>query len=192
MNNPLLLFLVPLSFLIALIIDSIIKIRLSRVFVITITIICLLLISPLILTDYTYGGLYSNVLVIATVSTIINLLWMGYVKRKDKLAIGIGLCIITFIPTCLMFFGRSFVGEPKIYNSQSIKNYRIKYLQESSPGIRDPPQVELYRTNIFGLLQKLVDTEYIGEGSTCDITLEDSLNSVVLIYNTCEQKIQTR
>ena len=192
MSNPLLIFLAPFSFLIALFFDSIIKTRLSLFFITIAISICLLLVSPFVLTKYTYGDLYSNVIVVSTVSTIVNFIWMRFVKRKIKLTISVGLCVLTFIPTFFMYFGRAFVGEPTIYDSQSVKNYRVKYLQESSPGIKDSPKVELYNTKVFGLLQKLVDIEYVGEGSTCDILLKDSMNAVYLIYNTCDQRIRKR
>src|SRR5688572_21150929 len=107
MNNPLLLFLVPLSFLIALLLTGISKVNLSMLVNAAILAICALLLVPFIFTEYNYGGLYPNTVIITIVSVGINFVWMQYATKNNRIAIGISLCLITFIPTGYIFFGRS-------------------------------------------------------------------------------------
>jgi hypothetical protein len=191
MNSPYLLFLVSASPLIALIIDAL-KGKHSQLFNIIFCSTSLLLASPILFSDYDYVGEFSNFIVISFSSILLNLCWMQYVKRGVKTIVAFGLSFISLIPIGLMFFGRSFVGGPTIYNIARVSGYKVVHLRSGSPGILEQPHFELHKTIALGLLEKAIDYQYLDENNRCQVVLKDSNNKKLFIYDHCEDNVQIK
>ena len=182
--------------LIALILSVVFRRRIPPIVVGVILIVCVLLVGPLLLTDYYYtdlfDGFYSLYLIKAIIVTALFFIFLNFVlvNKKIKIVILILASIITFGYMGLTLFARGFVGDDKIFSSKRISGYRIVYRQEADAVLTGPTRVDLYKVALLGLLQKNVDFVYTGNSNQpCKVTLKDSLGSKSFVYNFCDNKI---
>ena len=107
-----------------------------------------------------------------------------------KRFITFSLVFISLIPVGFILFAQSFVGEDHVYNTTQIEGYKIIYKRKADLVLSGPLIVELYKTTLFGLLQKEVDNQYVDElKSPCSVILRDSSTKRTIKYNPCTLKV---
>jgi hypothetical protein len=197
MEQPSSFFALPLAVVAAYIINAIVSREISKRFALVLVSIPVILVSPLLFTHYTYNdsfdGFYSNMWVYSIVIGILvflalNLLEMKKVWRRSLLLV---LVVILSFFALMVMFARGFVGDDAIYAKQSLKGYKVIYRREADAVLSGPLRIDLYRTRVFGLLQKEIGLKYSADNSCID-TLFDKDRSVRILYNHCENKISLK
>jgi hypothetical protein len=179
----------PLAPLLAQFASNRLKERVTTSFFSALLFICLLIVSPLVFTDYSYGGFYSYYFVFSLVLFLLLFTIYNFFRVRPVIRTGItaGL-IILFIPfLAITFFARGFVGEDKIYDVKRIKGYKIVYKREADPVLTGPAKAVLYRTAVFRLLEKEIDVKYID--GNCAHVLLDNKNNRKFLYNRCSRTL---
>ena len=186
------ILLLPAAPVVALVADALIRNKLPRKIVAALALTCCLIAAPLLLTDYSYGGFYSYWIVIAIIATLLLFAGFNYLDMATSLKIltTIAFVGISLVPVGLTFYGRSFVGDDKIYDVKKISGYRIIYKREADAVLSGALKVELYRTILFGLLQKEIDVKYVDQNvSPCSVQLRDNSRKKIIRYNPCTQTL---
>jgi hypothetical protein len=197
MEQPSNFFALPLAVVAAYIINAIVSREISRRLALVLVSSPVILVSPLLFTDYTYSdsfdGFYSSMWVYSIVIGILvflalNLLEMKKVWRRSLLFTSV--VILSFFALMVMF-ARGFAGSDTIYAKQSLKAYKVIYRREGDAVLSGSLRIDLYRTSVFGLLQKQIDLQYLGDGACVD-TLFDKDRSKHILYNHCENNISIK
>jgi hypothetical protein len=193
MENLYSILLLPAAPIIALLVDTVIKHKLPRKIIASLALICCLIAAPLLLTKYSYGGFYSYWIVIAIIAAILLFAGFNYLDMSTWLKILTALAFmgISLVPVGLTFFARGFVGDDKIYDNLKIPGYRIIYRQEADAVLTGPLKVELYKTLLFGLLQKEIDVKYVDQNnSPCAVELSDASKNKIIHYDPCSESLK--